>query len=97
MEEITNIKKAIVTQVILFIENGTEVVYSSDGMEFLIIKDLEQKIFFIAKMELKNRIKEFTNAPFSAEILMDSFANFVLDILFEIHKDIPPANSKSDF
>lgn len=97
MEEITNIKKAIVAQVILFLENGTEVIFRSDAIEFVIIKDPEQKIFFIAKMELKNRTKEFTKAQFSAEILMDSFAEFVLDILFEIHKDIPSANSKSDF
>lgn len=97
MEEITNIKKAIVTQVILFLENGTEVIYKSDGVDFVIIRDPEEKIFFIAKMDLKNRTKEFIKDPFSAEILMDSFAEFVLNILFEIYKDIPPANSKSDF
>jgi len=97
MEEITNIKKAIVAQVIIFLQNGTEVIYRSDGIEFFIIKDLKEKIFFIAKSERSNKRKEFTKDPFSAENLMDSFAEFVLNTLSEIHKDIPPANSKSDF
>jgi len=97
MEEITNIKKAIVAQVVLFLENGTEVIYKSDGIEYVIIKDPEKKTFFMAKMELKNISKEFTKDQYSAENLMDSFAEFILSILFEIHKNIPPANSNSDF
>jgi len=97
MEELINIKKAIMAQVVLFLENGTEVIYRSDGVEFSIIKDLEEKISFIAKTELKNRIEGFTKDPFSAENLMDGFAEFVVRILAEIHIDTPPANSKSDF
>lgn len=96
IEELINIKKAIFAQVILFLENNAEVLYKSDGMHFSIIKDIQGKVFFIAKSETTNKLKEFTKDQFNAEELMDGFAEFTVNILSEEYRDIPPANSKSD-
>lgn len=85
------IKGAIMSQAVLFELNSTEVMYKTDGLEFSIIRDPNNKIFFLAKNGSSVHSKEFVKRPYSVEELMDEFVAFIHNILIDEFKDIPPA------
>lgn len=85
------IKSSIMPQVVLFDLNCTSVLYRSDGIEFSIIRDTKNDIFFLAKNENSIKRRKFTKRPYTPDELMNAFIEFIFSFLDDSFKDVPLA------
>lgn len=78
-------------QAVLFELNSTEVIYKADGLEFSIIRDPENHIYFLSKNGSSVRSMKFEKRPYTIEELMEAFVSFIYNMLNDEFKEIPLA------